>query len=83
MTKLNLKSVLPLIKIAIEEDLGTGDVTSQLVFEKNAVSKAYIVPREKIVVCGMDIVRKVLNLYSRKLLHRRPGRFALLRRRVD
>lgn len=67
MTKLNLKSVLPLIKAAVKEDLGTGDVTSELVFKKGAVSKAYIVPREEIVVCGMGVVQEVLQFYSRKL----------------
>lgn len=68
MKKLNPKKVLPLIKLAIAEDLGTGDLTSEL-FYKDAqkTTKAHFISREEIVVCGMDLVREILKQYNEKL----------------
>jgi len=57
MKKLNLAKVQPLIQMAIEEDLGRGDVTSELLFKDDTVAKATIISREEIVVCGMAIAR--------------------------
>ncbi len=67
MKQLNIEKARPLIKMAIEEDLGRGDVTSKLLFEENAVDKARIISREEIVVCGVDVVREILKCYDEKL----------------
>ncbi|MBN2182180.1 MAG: carboxylating nicotinate-nucleotide diphosphorylase [Sedimentisphaerales bacterium] len=67
MKKLNIEQALPLIKMAIKEDLGHGDVTSQLLFPKEAVDKANIVSREEIVVSGMDIAKEILKCYDERL----------------
>jgi nicotinate-nucleotide pyrophosphorylase (carboxylating) len=53
--------------MAIAEDLGKGDTTSELLFEDNVVSKANIISREEIVVCGMVVVREALLLYDERL----------------
>ena len=67
MKKLNISKVKPLIKMAIEEDLGQGDTTSELFFKDDTVTKANIVSREEIVVCGMDIAGEILKYYDEKL----------------
>ncbi len=67
MTKLSMAKVRPLIKLAIEEDLGGGDVTSELFFDEKTRSKAKIVSREEIVVCGMAIAKEILSHYSKDL----------------
>ena len=67
MKKLNITKVRPIIRMAIEEDLGRGDMTSELLFESDAVAKATIVSREEIIVCGMDIVGEILTCYDEKL----------------
>jgi nicotinate-nucleotide pyrophosphorylase (carboxylating) len=67
MKLLDMKKVMPLIKLAIAEDLGDGDVTSKLLFEDKTTAKAYIISREEIVVCGMEIIREILKLYNEKL----------------
>jgi nicotinate-nucleotide pyrophosphorylase (carboxylating) len=67
MKLLDMEKVMPLIKLAIDEDLGDGDVTSELLLENKTKAKAYIVSREEIVVCGMEIIREILKLYSEKL----------------
>jgi nicotinate-nucleotide pyrophosphorylase (carboxylating) len=53
--------------MAIEEDFGRGDVTSELLFPKDAVDKANIVSREEIVVSGIDIVQEILSCYDKRL----------------
>ncbi len=56
MKKLNLKKVLPLIQMAIKEDLGAGDLTSELFYKDDQkTTKAHFISREEIVVCGMSI----------------------------
>ncbi|MHC4394674.1 MAG: carboxylating nicotinate-nucleotide diphosphorylase [Planctomycetota bacterium] len=67
MKKLNIAKAIPLIKMAIEEDLGQGDTTSELFVKDNTIAKANIISREEIVVCGMDIVREILICYDEKL----------------
>ncbi len=67
MKKLNIAKVRPLIEMAIAEDLGTGDNTTDLFFPENATATANIVSREEIVVCGMDLAREILRRYDERL----------------
>ena len=67
MKKLNIAKAQPLIRMAIEEDLGQGDITSELFFKDNTIGKANIISREEIVVCGMDVVKEILKCYDKKL----------------
>jgi len=67
MTKLRMADVRPLIKMAIEEDLGDGDITTQLFYGAGEIGKANIVSREEIVVSGMPIVDEILKQYDVKL----------------
>jgi len=79
MKKLNIAKTLPLIRMAIEEDLGQGDVTSQLLIKKNVTAKAHIISREEIIVCGMDVAKEILRQYNQKLklkVHVRDGQSA-------
>jgi nicotinate-nucleotide pyrophosphorylase (carboxylating) len=65
--KLNIAKALPLIRIAVEEDFGQGDLTSELLFKEDAVDKANIISREEIIVCGMDVVMEILRHYDPRL----------------
>ena len=67
MKKLKLAEIQPLIKLAIEEDLGRGDVTSELMGRSRTSVKADIVSREEIIVCGMEIAKEILRFYDPKL----------------
>ncbi len=48
-----------LIDLALEEDAAFGDVTSQSIFAADHVSQARILARQDMVVCGLDIARRV------------------------
>ena len=79
MKKLNVTKALPIIKMAIEEDLGRGDLTSELLFKRDTIDKANIISREEIIVCGMDVAGEILRQYNSKLklkVHVDDGRSA-------
>jgi nicotinate-nucleotide pyrophosphorylase (carboxylating) len=67
MKQLNIIEARRLIKMAIEEDLGSGDMTSELLFKDDIIAKSNIISREEIVVCGMDVAREILVCFDKRL----------------
>jgi L-aspartate oxidase len=63
----DMKEAESLIKEAIKEDFNKGDVTSNLFKKDNTTIKADLVPREKIIVCGIDLAKEILKHYDSKL----------------
>jgi nicotinate-nucleotide pyrophosphorylase (carboxylating) len=53
--------VRKLVDLAIEEDLAHGDITANLTVPENHTSKAKVIAREKLVVCGLDIVSEIVK----------------------
>lgn len=51
--------VTDLIKLAIEEDLAGGDVTSDLTIPEDHQSQASFLAKEEMIVCGMPILEKL------------------------
>ncbi len=56
-----LHSWLPLVRRAIDEDLGPGDVTSALVVEAGRRGAARIEARQALVVCGLGVAEVVFR----------------------
>lgn len=50
-----------LLRLALEEDLGPGDVTTALVVEPGRRGEAVIEARESLVVCGLDVAEAVFR----------------------
>ena len=48
-----------LIDLALDEDVAFGDVTSQSIFTVDHNSKARILAREDMVVCGLEVAKRV------------------------
>jgi nicotinate-nucleotide pyrophosphorylase (carboxylating) len=67
MKTVNMDKVRPLIEMAVEEDYGRGDPTSEITIPANAKLKTNIVSREEIVVCGIPVVKEVLKRYDKRL----------------
>jgi len=67
MKKLNIAKARPLIQMAIKEDLGQGDMTSELLFKDDTTAKSNIISREEIVICGMDVAGEILRHYDKRL----------------
>ncbi len=54
-----LPSIDALIALALEEDLGRGDVTSEVIFERGAQASGRIIAKEPLVVAGTEVAREV------------------------
>lgn len=50
-----------LVDLAIEEDAALGDVTSEAIFPPDHRSSAQILARQDMVVCGLEIARRVFQ----------------------
>ena len=50
-----------LLELAVEEDVGPGDLTTRAVVEPNRQTKAIIEPRAPLVACGIDIAAAVFH----------------------
>ena len=67
MNKFDISKVQTLIDLAVEEDFGGGDPTSEITVADDVMSRANIITREEIVVCGMEIAREILKRYDARL----------------
>ena len=67
LKKPDMNQALPLIELAVIEDFGKGDPTSELTVGADELSKANVVTREEIVVCGMEIAAEILKRYDPRL----------------
>jgi len=67
LKKPDMTQVAPLIDMAVKEDFGHGDPTSEITVPPDEKGKANIVTREEIVVCGMGIVQEILKRYDPRL----------------
>ncbi|MDB4968692.1 MAG: nicotinate-nucleotide pyrophosphorylase [Myxococcales bacterium] len=59
-------AVEALIALALEEDLGRGDVTSEAIFGATESSSAKIVAKEPLTVCGLEVVAAVFARVDRE-----------------
>lgn len=70
---MNLKNKLrgyklaDLINNSLKEDIGSGDITSELLIPKNKKIKAIILLKEKAVIAGVSIAEKVFKTIDRKI----------------
>jgi len=50
-----------LIGLALEEDAANGDITSQSIFSPDHVSRAQVLAREDMLVCGLEVAKRVFQ----------------------
>jgi nicotinate-nucleotide pyrophosphorylase (carboxylating) len=53
--------VRSLVKLALREDLSFGDITSELTIPAQHRSSAVVLAREKLVVCGLEIIGQIFS----------------------
>ena len=56
----------PLLRRALEEDIGTGDVTTLATIEPGTQASAELVAKEDFVLAGIDVAQRVFQLLSTK-----------------
>jgi nicotinate-nucleotide pyrophosphorylase (carboxylating) len=62
MTQINSLKVAEidgLVKLALAEDLGSGDITTDGILIQEGDATAVVTAREPLILCGLDILRKV------------------------
>jgi nicotinate-nucleotide pyrophosphorylase (carboxylating) len=67
LKKLNLSKAKPLIAMAIQEDYGQGDPTSEITVAADTTAAMNLVTREEIIVSGMELVAAILKQYDERL----------------
>ncbi len=67
LKKLDLKKASMLIDMAVREDFGDGDPTSEITVGENECAKGYLVSREEIVVSGMELAAEIVQRYDKRL----------------
>ncbi len=63
-SKLKIKKI---IKQALEEDIGSGDVTTDAVIPRRSCVKARIIAKERGIVAGLDIMRQTFEMVDRRI----------------
>ncbi|OPX28204.1 MAG: nicotinate-nucleotide diphosphorylase (carboxylating) [Candidatus Omnitrophica bacterium 4484_171] len=61
MRYLDNKKVDSIVKEALREDIGRGDVTTSISISDSIRRRAFIISKERGVLCGIDIARKVFK----------------------
>lgn len=59
-----------LVKLAIAEDVGSGDVTTKAIVPKKQKAKAVIITKEKGVIAGLGVAREVFRHVDRRIRFR-------------
>lgn len=65
--KLTKEKAYPVIISALKEDIGSGDITSAIIFEKDISLLAHIIVKEECVLAGMDVAKWVFDAVDEKI----------------
>ncbi len=68
--QLDRKKILSIIKLALEEDIGEGDITTENIIPPTLKAEAKIIAKEKGIICGLSIVKNVFKLLDKKCIWR-------------
>jgi nicotinate-nucleotide pyrophosphorylase (carboxylating) len=59
-----------ILRLALEEDIGPGDITTEACVPESQMARGRFLAREPLIVAGLDLLRE---LYERPVLHKRDG----------
>ncbi|MCS7151423.1 MAG: carboxylating nicotinate-nucleotide diphosphorylase [Endomicrobia bacterium] len=68
--KLDHKKISSIVKIALEEDIGDGDITTENIIPPTLKVEAKIVAKESGIVCGLPIAKEVFKKLDRNCIWR-------------
>jgi len=60
------KHIRELVAVALDEDIGTGDVTTRSIIPAKAQAKARLLAKQKGIVCGLPLAEIALSVKTRK-----------------
>ena len=56
-----MNSIQHLIEIALKEDIGPGDITTDNLIDSNLEGRGILIAKESLVVAGLEIVARVFR----------------------
>ncbi len=68
--KLEIKKILPVIKNALQEDIGESDITTENMLPPTIKTVARIVANESCIVCGLPVVKEVFKQLDKNCVWR-------------
>ena len=69
----NDKDTLTLIKAALKEDIGPGDITTEATLKKDKTIKATITSNQNGILCGIDIAKKVFETLDKNITFKKQA----------
>lgn len=57
-----------LVELALLEDIGHGDITTESIFEEKRTAKFHFLAKEEMLLCGTEIVKKVFSTLDNGIL---------------
>ncbi len=64
---LNLKKVRPIVRMALEEDVGKGDITTNLIIPKGRKARGAIWVKEKGIIAGLPVMGLTFKTVNKKV----------------
>ena len=61
MRKSGFQKIEKIVKIALKEDLGFGDITSDLIISEKQKGKGFIIAKEKGIIAGLEVAKSVFE----------------------
>lgn len=68
---MNWKKLKNLIKIALKEDVGAGDITTASAIPKSLRAKAFILAKEEGIICGQETAKMVFKTLEPKIIFKK------------
>ncbi len=68
--KLEYKKILPIIKNALEEDIGESDITTENIIPPTIKVNAKIIARQHGIVCGLPVAKEVFKQLDKRCVWR-------------
>jgi nicotinate-nucleotide pyrophosphorylase (carboxylating) len=65
--ELNVKEIRPLVELALKEDIGGGDITSDILVTSGYKAKGIIIAEENGTIAGIPVAELVFKILDAKL----------------
>ena len=65
---LDIKNIKDIVQLAIQEDIGKGDITSEIFIPKDSKSEGIFMAKEDGIIAGLPVVKYVLSQIENNLL---------------
>jgi nicotinate-nucleotide pyrophosphorylase (carboxylating) len=65
--KLDKEKIHSIVKLALEEDIGEGDITTENIIPPTLRIKARIISEEKCIICGLPVAKEVFKMLDKRI----------------